>query len=294
LRILIKRPAGIGDMVVTFPFVRKVRELYPDGQIDYLINGNLKELIFCLCPEISQVISGNNFNAKAYDIIYDLQKLSQQAFQQRRGKEHQLDIFCDYYGFRLSAQEKQVIRELKQEDSIWAHKYIRYHLSNYRDKKIVGIVLSDRNSQKVWPYNKELIDYLSRDGRNLILLLGHSLFSNKLFNKERILNVTELTSLRQVISLVNCCNLVITPDTGLLHVAGILGIPFISIFGSTPGQLITKYYSSCYRIMQNQLCDSICWQRNFATCNKCLKSISVEDVLTKIEKFLAKNAVSKK
>lgn len=275
-------------MIVTFPFVRKVRELYPASQIDYLINGSLRDIISCLSPEVDRVISGSSYITKTYDIVYNLQELSRKAFQLRQGEMHQLDIFCEEYNFNLTNQEKQATRRLNYKDSVWGYKYLQYYFGDYQEKTIIGIVLTDRCSQKVWPYNNELIDCLSSDKDKIFLLLGHSLYSNKRFNKERILNVTELTSLSQVISLINCCNLVIAPDTGLLHVAGVLNIPFIGLFGSTPGKLITRYYKSCYCVIQKQLCESICWQRNFASCNNCLKSISVKEVVDVI------NAISER
>lgn len=45
LKILILRMSSIGDIVLTFPFVRLLRKQFPDAQIDYVVKKKFDELI---------------------------------------------------------------------------------------------------------------------------------------------------------------------------------------------------------------------------------------------------------
>lgn len=46
---------------------------------------------------------------------------------------------------------------------------------------------------------------------------------------------------RQSCAIVNMCDVVIAPDSALLHVAGALGVPAVGMYGPFPRELRTKY-----------------------------------------------------
>lgn len=48
-----------------------------------------------------------------------------------------------------------------------------------------------------------------------------------------LIDIAGRTNLREAIALISRCDLFISNDTGLMHVAGALGIPMVAIFGST-------------------------------------------------------------
>lgn len=93
------------------------------------------------------------------------------------------------------------------------------------------------------------------------------------------LDLTGRTSIPEMIECLRRCRLVITNDTGPMHIAAALGRPVIGVFGPTdPGQ--TGPYGSNVRILRGELPCAPCMK---STCRwdsymECLRSVSAVDV----------------
>lgn len=55
------------------------------------------------------------------------------------------------------------------------------------------------------------------------------------------------------------CDLFIAPDSGLLHVAGALGIPSVGLYGPFPAELRTKYTPKCIAVEGKAFCSPCFW-----------------------------------
>lgn len=85
------------------------------------------------------------------------------------------------------------------------------------------------------------------------------------------------TTLRQSMALLEQCRLVVSNDSGLMHVAASLGVPVISIFGSTdPGA--TGPLGPFARILQNPVPCSPCGLRVCPIDFRCMEGLSVDTV----------------
>jgi heptosyltransferase-2 len=51
--------------------------------------------------------------------------------------------------------------------------------------------------------------------------------------QHRLIDLSGKTTLGEAMALIKCCELFITNDSGLMHVAAALNVPLIAIFGST-------------------------------------------------------------
>ncbi|MCX7988556.1 MAG: lipopolysaccharide heptosyltransferase II [Thermodesulfovibrio sp.] len=94
--------------------------------------------------------------------------------------------------------------------------------------------------------------------------------------KDKVFDLTGKTSLSDLIKLLSECDLLLCNDSGIMHLGYALGIPLVSIFGSTSPELtgpprfagnVIKANVSCSPCFKNK-CDHI----------KCMKSIEVDDV----------------
>ena len=48
-----------------------------------------------------------------------------------------------------------------------------------------------------------------------------------------------------VATLLSTCDAAVVPDTGLLHLAACVGLPFVAIFGAVPPELRLSHYENC-------------------------------------------------
>lgn len=85
------------------------------------------------------------------------------------------------------------------------------------------------------------------------------------------------TSLRQLMALLAQCHLVVTNDSGPMHLATALGLPVVAIFGSTD-ESATGPVGLRARVVKQAVACSPCGLRECPIDLRCMQSVSVDDV----------------
>jgi heptosyltransferase-2 len=91
-------------------------------------------------------------------------------------------------------------------------------------------------------------------------------------------NLAGKTSLAEVMGLISRLDLLVTNDSGLMHIGAALDIPLVAIFGST-NPVTTGPWSDNSIIVRHELPCSPCLKRMCPTDFKCMLGIEVEEVL---------------
>ena len=85
------------------------------------------------------------------------------------------------------------------------------------------------------------------------------------------------TTLDQLIDEVRECSLLLTNDTGTMHLAALLGVPVVAIFGSTEPRL-TGPIGNGHVILRHHVECSPCFLRECPIDFRCMKAVSVQEV----------------
>ncbi len=96
-------------------------------------------------------------------------------------------------------------------------------------------------------------------------------------SKNRLINLAGETNLKEAISLIARCNLFISNDSGLMHIAGALGIPTIAIFGST-NPVTTSPVGKKSVVISKEVACSPCLKQVCPTDFRCMDLIEVGEV----------------
>ncbi|MCC6128131.1 MAG: lipopolysaccharide heptosyltransferase II, partial [Chlamydiae bacterium] len=102
---------------------------------------------------------------------------------------------------------------------------------------------------------------------------------------ERAMNLAGVTSLRELACLIKSCDLLVTNDSGPMHVAAAFQIPMVAFFGSTDDQK-TGPYGQSEGVMNKRVSCSPCFKRVCPIDFRCMKEIGVDEVFLRIEKLL--------
>ncbi len=100
----------------------------------------------------------------------------------------------------------------------------------------------------------------------------------------RVINLAGLTSLRELAALISLCNVLLTNDSGPMHIADALSTPVVALFGST-SEVVTGPYREGVVIHKHVDC-SPCYQRNCPIDFKCMKKIEADEVTEQILRLL--------
>jgi heptosyltransferase-2 len=141
---------------------------------------------------------------------------------------------------------------------------------------------------KQWPYFARLVKLC--EGRRFVVVgddrdfpIGESIAAAA---PDRVVNRAGATSLECVAATIAAAALVVSNDSGLLHLAGFLGTPCVGIYGST-SSVWTRPLGSAVRIARGECRRAPCYER---TCPEkhynCLAGITPERVATLANELL--------
>lgn len=264
-KVLIIRFSSIGDIVLTTPVVRCLKEQQPDTEIHYVTKKSFKAL-FENNPYISKIHSiekdvkeiASQLKEEDFDAVIDLHN-NLRSMQIKRIVGKPVTVFKKL-NFRkwLLVQFKinvmppvHVVDRYMQTVAHWGvkndHKGLDYFIPakdevNLRDLPLshqngyIGFVIGAKHFTKQLPLEK-IISICKRLTQPLILLggkedkeRGEAIFKAV---GNRVYNACGSYNLNQSASLVKQANKIISHDTGLMHIAAAFKKEIISVWGST-------------------------------------------------------------
>lgn len=181
----------------------------------------------------------------------------------------------------LSEKEKEKARELLGQRGVG------------KGKRIIGINPGAAyGSAKCWPLERfrALAMRLLLETDASIVFFGDNA-GGALVKKitqglpERVLNFAGETSLRELACLIQDCDVLVTNDSGPMHIGDALGTPLVPLFGSTDDR-ITGPYRQGNRVLNKRVACSPCFQRTCPLDFRCMKSISVDEVLGQVLQYV--------
>jgi len=324
VKILIIRLSSIGDIVLTEPVVRCLKEFYPDAEIEYLTKEQYKPLIEFF-QGVSKIIPYTNNNQtanllkdKQYDILIDLHgkyktwclknKLqakvkvtyNKQHLQRRlivkkltkKSIDSTLQLYMSIFSkLKLDVSGKEYQPSLTINTD---RKDIRVKMKigdDEEQKKMVGIFPGALHQTKRYPIKQfaEFIDLCAQGNKFRFVLLGSEKDSPLAREIEDLCQVKPLNwcrkfELKQLIEFISMFDVIITNDSGPMHMAAALNKKQIAIFGATHPKLGFRPLNDKAKIIQIDLSCRPCSLHGGSTCPrihfKCMKNIT-PDMLKK-------------
>jgi heptosyltransferase-2 len=98
-------------------------------------------------------------------------------------------------------------------------------------------------------------------------------------------NLIGKTSVRELMAILQHCHLVVTNDSGPMHVAAAFGTPIVAVFGPTD-HTTTSPRSDQVRIVRKDVDCAPCLLRQCPTDHRCMTSVTVADVVSAARELL--------
>jgi len=106
---------------------------------------------------------------------------------------------------------------------------------------------------------------------------------------ERCVNRIGKTTLEELIAELHECRLLLTNDTGTMHLATLLGVPVVAVFGSTEHRL-TGPLGTGHIVIRHHVECSPCFLRECPIDFRCMKAVTAEEVTVAVLSMLEGNA----
>ncbi len=282
-RILVIRFSSLGDVILTSPFLKVLRQKFPEAQIDFCTKAAYSEILK-YNPNVTNIIEADNnlsfgklrilkksLEKNRYDLVIDLHNNLRTLYLKIFLRLQSKVIVFKKYSFRKFLLVKFKINLLKDFPPIYT-RYINtlkkitvlnendvktlpeiYTGGNSKDKltailkenqitdtaNIICIVPGSKHFTKTYPpeYYVELINLINKD--NLKFILVGTTADKRLINEIKskspgnVFDFSDKLNLLELAELMKISRLVISGDTGPMHIAEALNVPLIAIMGSS-------------------------------------------------------------
>ncbi|MFA5148391.1 MAG: lipopolysaccharide heptosyltransferase II [Candidatus Omnitrophota bacterium] len=340
-RILIIRTDRIGDVLLSTPAVKAVRDAYPNAHIammvrpyvEDVVDGNpyLDEVILYDKDNNDKgVIGGLKFIAglrgKRFDlaivlhptmssnIIPFLAGIPERVGYDKKwgflltkrlkdtkhyGEKHEIDYNFDVLrSVGITANDRALYMPVKPEYERVIARFIDLADLGNKDS-IVAVNPGASCPSKRWPayrFGRVADELIGRHNVKIVIIGGPADVKTVGDMKTGMLHspivLSEQHSIGEVAALLKRCKLLISNDSGPVHIAVAVGTPVISIFGRTDPGLSPQRWGPVgprdIAIHKDVGCKE-CLAHNCKLGFKCLEAVSAEEVLLAAEGLLGKN-----
>ncbi len=318
MKILIIRFSSIGDIVLTSPVIRCLKQQLPDSEIHYLTKTHYSQIIegnpfvskiYAIESSVKEVIA--SLQSEKYDAIIDLHnnirsrqvtsalkvkafRYNKQSFKRFLLTRFKLNLLHNHVVDRYftAVAPLNVINDGKgldyfipEKDEVPVQQLPFTHLAGY-----CVIVVGAKHFTKQIPMVK--LEELCSKIKIPILLLGGPddvYLGLQLENKDhfKISSACGRYNINQSAAVIRRAKYIITPDTGMMHIAAAFNKRIISIWGGTEKRLgFTPYLvnnSTSVIIENNQLSCRPCHRFGLDKCPKghfkCMMDLDMQKVV---------------
>lgn len=247
--LVVRQYGGFGDILMQTMIWPNLRRQFPTSTITYSIPLQFHDLMEGN-PSLDEVVNLHTSNKRRFDHQGDISRVcGMTEIMTKPCTTHRSDIWGEHLGVLMETHEGFYL--VKHDERAWA----KGHLAALRPRPIVGLVPFSADKRKDLPKDtvQSLIDRLVLDIGAEVLVLHHQPTTFL-----RAHSIHEL-NFRWLGALVNELDLLISVDTGTLHLGAMLKRPVLAIYGSEDGRVFTKYYPTV-RLIQpfTRLCQP-CW-----------------------------------
>lgn len=326
MRLLVRLPNWLGDVVMSTAFLDALHQYYPNAGIDLIIKKELSSMA-PLIPGVNKIRTfsksdypglkgafafGKNLRQEQYDIYFNLPNSISSAAMAWATRAKKRVGFSKEGGFlmltKVCRRPKNVHRT-KEYLSIleqFTGKPASGKVKLRADAEPNGLVLVNFNSEAVsrrMPIGKSinLINQLTNTFQNVHFAFVGSpkdaehidqIYINA-ENKDRVENYTGKTNLIELAKLMAGAKVVLTTDSGPAHLANGVGVPVIALFGAGNEHNTAPYNKENLTIIRAGKLDCEPCVRN--TCElygapKCMKLIDSMQIINALSVYLNHHA----
>lgn len=256
-KVCIIRGEGIGDLIMTTPIAQFLHEQYPGVEVTYATNtsylGGALPASLENNPYVQKVINWDVVKEEDYDVIVNL---GGGTGGHCPAVPHEIplappvnriDLFARYLGIELTHKIPTFVVTEKERKAIRRSVKMKSQIDIAKEQVLVVNPYASNAHRSPRPemLHGALQLIRERSPEVKVIVLKHSSDFDKDTNWDAVADaVLKDSPVRKAAALLSYANLLICPDSALLHVAGALLTPTLALFGPTDPRARVNHYPS--------------------------------------------------
>jgi len=234
LKLALRNDApGIGDMVMATCIPKAFKEAFgKDVIITVFTTDTLKEVLYGN-PYIDEVSTRlQDCTSAAFDLLLNVNEMELKCEPRwhevgLKHKRNRTAVLLSELGLWLI--NKTPVYVVSEKEKKWAKRQLAQRKLLHKSP-IVGVSLCSSAKARTYAHIAEVVKLLKKKGYSVVLL------------DEKDSEGRYVYSIREVAALINECDVVVAPDSALLHIAGALKKRIVGLFGHTDGRIFCEDY----------------------------------------------------
>jgi len=232
--IVVRRMVAIGDIICTLPLCEHLRKENPDKLIVFMTGHSVHRLVkMSTSCDLVYGACGGDFTVPV-GFLGLVEKVYHPSTSDELGlngaKKHLIDDLAASCGVTLEIRQPWLYPSKKDLSS--AQTRYGLHKRDGRDELLICI-----NTGPTWPVRnwsdekwQQLVDKIHHHYKAEVVEIGyHTPESKPLHGVRSLIGIGSVTDM---VSMISLCDLVVTIDSGPIHIAGAVGTPVIGLFGA--------------------------------------------------------------
>ncbi len=328
-RVLVIRLSSLGDILLTTPVLRLLREHCPAARIDFLTKATYQDVL-CANPCVDRLVllepgqglreTLHSLRQTRYDVVVDLQRTlrsrllyhglraQRKLTYAKRTLRRALLVHLGWNTLRAMTPVPELYSAALRRLGITAPlpplemyltaasqdamcSYLTQELPESVGRPLLVVAPGARWSTKQWPVERfaAVAQELAQAQRAAVVVLGgpeDALLAQALCQRLRVpvLNSTGKLSLMHTAALLQQCHLLLSNDSGLMHMATALRVPVVAIFGPTVQEFGFYPFKAWAQVVSAALPCRPCSTKGSRRCprghHQCMQQVTVAQVCT--------------
>jgi lipopolysaccharide heptosyltransferase II len=328
LKIAIRFPNWLGDLVMSIGFYNKVKEVFKDAKIYAIVKSEISELL-SLFGNFEKVyeFSKSKYNGilgiynwskeinEKFDIYFSLPNSFSSALmgyflraKERIGYKNEFRSFLltraynkpknlhrvEEYCYLLKDFTENSLKNINVKLDIEPDESIMKLNSEY---KIAININSEAQSRRMSiPKWAKIIEFLKKEIDAYFILTGSKKDIKRVYwlvetlsDKNRIINLAGKTNLIELSKIIKACDLMISTDSGPAHLSNALNIKTIVLFGAGDERNTAPYNKQFLKVIRINLDCSPCLKNKCPlSVPICLENIEETQIINIVKNYLLK------
>lgn len=279
---------GLGDIIMMTPIARGAKKKYPNCHVTCFVdtesyNGDLANVLL-YNPYIDEIVDYRTIRKDDYHIFSDITKAGLQFELPYTVFPNRIDLFARAAKIPLFGQPTPIL-VLSEAEEQFGRTFVDNNVGAAKPAGKIAVHIRSNDPKRTWP-QANLLKFLNLAHQNNYHCFLFGWHDNP--NEWNLPGVTQVFdyNIRHAAAILKECDVLVCPDSSMLHVGGALNMKMVTLFGSMPPACRINHYHNAIAIINQKI---PCIGCVYSACNNrfyCMQSIFPEVVLKAVRQKL--------